>query len=74
VLAAATVSLSASVGIAAAQHAPDGEQLLADADKAMYAAKHSAKGTYRVARAYRPEAAGRAGAAPHPLPADEAPR
>jgi diguanylate cyclase (GGDEF)-like protein len=74
VFGAATASISASVGIAAAQDAPDAEQLLADADKAMYAAKHSAKGTYQVARVYRSDATGRAGTAPHPLPADNTPR
>jgi diguanylate cyclase (GGDEF)-like protein len=47
-LATATASITASIGIAAADHAPDAQQLLTDADRAMYAAKHSVKGTYRV--------------------------
>jgi diguanylate cyclase (GGDEF)-like protein len=48
-LPAAAASITASIGIAAAQHAPEAHQLLTDADHAMYAAKHSGKGTYQIA-------------------------
>lgn len=48
-----TVSISASVGIAVTRHALDAQQLLVDADQAMYAAKYSTKGTYRVAHLVR---------------------
>lgn len=51
VLATGAASITASVGIAATNHSPDAQQLLTDADRAMYAAKHSIKGTYRTTHA-----------------------
>lgn len=50
---AAAASISASIGVAEAHQPADPRHLITGADEAMYAAKHSTKGTYRITRERR---------------------